>query len=147
MGSATVAPHREVAGFWPIEEERAVRNYLFEVMGDKTFKKSEVLRSRSQITKTLDEGRKKRIGTYCTIVYTPNKLNRVRLGIIASKKIGNAVVRNRAKRRIREVFREIKSRINPAMDVVIISGKDLVLLPFSTLEQRILQVFIPNPEI
>jgi len=116
-------------------------------MGDKTFKKSEVLRSRSQITKTLDEGRKKKIGTYCTIIYNPNKLNRVRLGIIASKKIGNAVVRNRAKRRIREVFREIKNRISPAMDIVIISGKDLFLLPFSTLEQRILQVFNPNPEI
>jgi ribonuclease P protein component len=147
MGFATVAPPREVEGFWPIEGVKAARSYLFEVMGEKTFKKSEVLRSRSQITRTLDDGRKKRIGTYCTVVYTPNKLDRVRLGIIASKKIGNAVVRNKAKRKIREVFREIKSRINPAMDIVIISGKDLVLLPFSTLEQRILQVFNPNPEI
>ncbi|MCH7602713.1 MAG: ribonuclease P protein component, partial [Planctomycetes bacterium] len=54
------------------------------------------------------------------------------------------VVRNRAKRLIREVFRRIKNQITPAVDIVIISGKDLVLLPFSTLEQKILQAFKPN---
>jgi len=116
-------------------------------MGGNTFRKSERLRFRSQFAKTLEEGQKKRVGAFCTVFYIPNNLNRVRLGIIASKKIGNAVSRNRAKRRIREVFRGIKSRVSPAMDIVIISGKDLILLPFSTLERRILQVFIPNFEI
>jgi len=115
-------------------------------MGGNTFRKSEVLRSRSQYNKALEEGQKKRIGTFCTVFFIPNNLDRLRLGIIASKKIGNAVVRNQSKRRIREVFRVIKSRISPAFDIVIISGKDLIRLPFSTLEQRILQVFIPNHE-
>ena len=147
MGSVTAALHQADVEFWPIEDVRDVRSYPSKFMDGKSFKKSEVLRSRSQITKTLDQGRKKRVGTYCTVFYIPNDLDRLRLGIIASKKIGNAVVRNRAKRKIREVFREIKSRISPAVDIVIISGKDLILLPFSTLEQKILQVFIPKPEI
>ena len=116
-------------------------------MGGKTFRKKERLRSRPQFAKALEEGQKKRVGTFCTVFYIPNNLNRLRLGIIASKRIGNAVVRNRAKRRIREVFRGIKNQVSPAMDIVIISGKDMILLPFSTLERRILQVFIPNLEM
>lgn len=116
-------------------------------MSGRTFKKNERLRNRSQFNKTLETGRKKRVGTFCTVFYVPNNLDRLRLGIIASKKVGNAVKRNRAKRMIREVFRGIKGQVTPAMDIVIISGKDLVLLPLSILERRVLQVFIPNLEM
>ena len=65
--------------------------------------------------------------------------DRKRLGIIASKKIGNAVARNLTKRKIREVFRHIKGRIEPAMDIVIISGRDLASLPVSVIEKKIFQ--------
>jgi len=37
--------------------------------------------------------------------YLVNNLDKNRLGLVASKKIGNAVMRNRAKRVIREAFR------------------------------------------
>ncbi len=44
-----------------------------------------------------------------------------RLGLTASRKVGNAVVRNRAKRRIREMVRLIlKSRTLSGFDLVII---------------------------
>jgi len=44
--------------------------------------------------------------TYAFVCYyTPNKRRVNRLGIVASKKIGNAVKRNRARRVIREAFR------------------------------------------
>ena len=85
----------------------------------------------------MDKGEKKRVGRLCIIFSLPNELGRKRLGIITSKKIGNAVARNRAKRKIREIFRQIKHRIEPALDIVIISGKDVVKLPYRVIEKEL----------
>ena len=106
-------------------------------MGEFTFEKKDRLAKRSQFEQVMNQGQKRRIDTLCTVFFLPNNLDRKRLGIIASRKIGNAVARNRAKRKIREVFRRIKNRIEPPMDIVIISGKDLVSLPGSVLERKI----------
>ena len=104
-----------------------------------SFGKREHLTKRPQFNQVMDQGQRQRIETYCTVFFLPNDLDRKRLGIIASKKIGNAVVRNLAKRKIREAFRHIKSRIEPAMDIVIVSGGDLDFLPVSVIERKIFQ--------
>lgn len=111
-------------------------------MADFTFTKSERLTTRPQFQQVMDRGRKKRIDSICTVFSLPNSLGRRRLGIIASKKIGNAVARNRAKRKIREAFRLLKGSIEPAVDIVVISGKDLVALPFSVLEKKLAKVLL-----
>lgn len=65
----------------------------------------------------------------------PNRTGTTRLGIVASKKLGDAVHRNRAKRLIRDVFRRnVRVADGPALDLVVIPRRELFEAPFATLE-------------
>lgn len=49
-----------------------------------------------------------------------------RLGIVTSKKIGNAVVRARARRLLREVYRQHQHEIGGAVDLILIARNSIV---------------------
>ena len=106
-------------------------------MVDFSFHKAERLTKRTEFEKVMGEGKKRRVEKLCIIFFMPSQSGKKRLGIIASKKIGNAVARNRAKRRIREVFRHVKHRIEPALDIVIISGKEMITLPQRVIKKKL----------
>ena len=76
------------------------------------------IRRRREFQRVFDAGRRGH-GRYLTIIAAPSPGPDSRLGIVASKKLGGSVVRNRAKRLIREVFR---TQVCPdhASDLVII---------------------------
>ena len=60
------------------------------------------------------------------------RAGKARLGITASKKIGNAVARNRVKRRVRVFFRSVRGQL-AANDYVVIARKGAAeLLSFET---------------
>ena len=59
-----------------------------------------------------------------------------RVGFTATKKIGNSVVRNKAKRILRAISREVlKSSNTPAWDYVLIARKALTTLNYKELKQ------------
>lgn len=49
---------------------------------------------------------------------TPNRRHTTRCGFVVGKRLGSAVVRNRAKRRVREAVRLVYHHIKPGWDVV-----------------------------
>ena len=70
-----------------------------------------------------------------TVLVSPNGTGTARLGVVASRKLGGAVERNRAKRLIRELFRQHKSQLGTAgVDVVVIPKRELLSAPYASLE-------------
>ncbi len=61
-----------------------------------------------------------------------NELGTPRLGIAASQKIGNAVVRNKAKRLVRELFRSHKPLTG--IDIVVIPRREMLRASWRNLE-------------
>lgn len=94
------------------------------------------LKARREFTAVQDHGR--RVSSkYMTLLARPNGGVADRLGIIASRRLGGAVVRNRAKRRLRAIFRcqmDTTEQTGPALDLVAIARDALVDAPFATLE-------------
>jgi ribonuclease P protein component len=76
------------------------------------------IRRRGEFQRVFDAGRRVH-GRHLTIIGAPAPGHDSRLGIVASKKLGGAVVRNRAKRLIREMFRTNLCPGRPA-DLVVI---------------------------
>ncbi len=67
------------------------------------------------------------------IVVQPNSLENTRLGITVTKKVGNAVQRNRIKRVVREVFRRNRHLFPPSHDVVFIAKRQAASLDYDSL--------------
>jgi ribonuclease P protein component len=77
------------------------------------------LRQRREFLQVQERGRKLNAGAY-VVLALENGLGRARLGVTVTTRIGNAVVRNRVKRWVREAFRAEAPEL-PSMDVVVIA--------------------------
>lgn len=89
------------------------------------------LRRRAEFQRVYEQGVRSS-GRYSTIFFLPNSLQVTRLGIAATRKLGGAVVRNRAKRLVRELFR--RNPAAPGFDIVVIPRADLLKASFASLE-------------
>lgn len=79
----------------------------------------ERLRRRSDYQRCYRNGRR-RHGKFATLFVAPSSHGSPRLGITATRKVGPAVVRNRLKRRVREIYRRWNRRFDlPAVDLVV----------------------------
>lgn len=57
-----------------------------------------------------------------------------RLGLAVSRQVGKAVVRNRVKRRLREIFRHARPAFPVVMDVVVVARPTAAQAPFAQLQ-------------
>ena len=63
-----------------------------------------------------------------------------RLGITTGVRLGNAVKRNRARRRIRELYRTNESRFSPGYDVVVVARTRMIYGRYGELERSFLRL-------
>jgi ribonuclease P protein component len=95
------------------------------------FRPEERIRRRSEFQQIYAQGVRIH-GRYSTFFVLATKRTIGRLGIAATKKLGGAVVRNRAKRLIREVFR--RNKIASGLDIVVVPRRELLDASLTVLE-------------
>ena len=61
------------------------------------------------------------VGGGMVIYCRKNRLGRNRLGVTVSVKLGHAVVRNRARRRLREVYRLNREKLKCGYDIILVA--------------------------
>jgi len=84
-----------------------------------TYRPHEHLRRRDDFRRVFDQRRS--VSDACLIVYGhPNGLDYLRLGLSVSRRLGNAVVRNKIRRRCREAFRLTRDQMPVGLDLVLV---------------------------
>ena len=82
----------------------------------------------------------RRSSSHFTVFFRPNELPQSRFGFSIKKALGNAVVRNRMRRRMREVVRGHRQEIPAGWDIVIHPKSSLVRAEFSALTEDLLRL-------
>ena len=70
----------------------------------------------------------------------PNRTGINRVGITAGKKLGKAVVRNRVRRRLREVYRLNEEKFKPGWDIVVVARSRCITASFEKLTDSYLSL-------
>lgn len=78
--------------------------------------------------------------SYLVLYARRNRTATNRVGLTVSKKLGGAVVRNRVRRRLREVYRLNEARFAPGWDIVIVARSRCVTADFTRLNDALLSL-------
>lgn len=70
----------------------------------------------------------------------PNALDKTRVGLLVSRRVGNAVKRNRARRLLREAVRHCLPRVRAGWDMVLIARPPLVASRLQPVEAALEQL-------
>jgi ribonuclease P protein component len=98
---------------------------------DVRFRPAQHIRRRADFQQVYDQGSRQG-GRLMTVFILPRAGEVTRLGIAATRKLGGAVVRNRAKRLVREIFR--RHRHPPGLDIVVVPRAALLEAPWQVIE-------------
>lgn len=97
------------------------------------------LKKNQDFKRIYNKGRSYANGLLVTY-YLPNQRDYNRLGLSVSKKVGNSVVRNKVKRRIRESYRLNEVKIKKGYDIILISRVKANQADFKSIERALIHL-------
>ena len=77
---------------------------------------------------------------YLVLYARRNRSTQNRVGVTVGKKLGHAVVRNRVRRRLREVYRLNEAKFAPGWDIVVVARSRCIKADFRKLTQAYLSL-------
>lgn len=80
---------------------------------------------------------KSKANPFLVLIYAKARGTGVHVGFSASKKLGNSVVRNRVKRRLRESFAPVMPRVKDGYDLIFIAREPVVDAKFTSLQDAV----------
>lgn len=92
---------------------------------DETFGPSERIRKNKEFFHLYKKGKRYR-GKYFNLIYLSSASGSSRVAVVVSKKVGNAVKRNKFKRWIRTLFRRNKNLLKDPFDIIIIVKREIL---------------------
>lgn len=75
-----------------------------------------------------------------TVFYYPNQFEQSRLAVAVKKKVGKAVIRNLVKRRIKDIFRAIKSQLTKNYDLLVLVNPNQAVYLFESIKVTLLHI-------
>ncbi len=96
------------------------------------------VRKNGEFLRVYQSGKRVSDGSLSLVVLSRPGKEETRLGLSVSRKVGPAVVRNRVKRRLREIFRLTRPRFKPGMDMVVVAKPPASNLKFGPLQESFL---------
>jgi ribonuclease P protein component len=81
---------------------------------------------------------------YFVLYYKPNSSEFLRIGFSASKKIGNSIVRSRAKRILREAVRKHLEKITVGFDIIFIARARIKGIKSTEIENILVNLLVKN---
>ena len=78
--------------------------------------------------------------SYLVLYARTNRTCTNRVGVTVSKKLGGAVVRNRVRRRLREVYRLHEQQFSPGWDIVVVARSRCIRADFGKLTHAYLSL-------
>ncbi|MGD0210063.1 MAG: ribonuclease P protein component [Desulfomonilia bacterium] len=106
-------------------------------MSDETFPRIDRLRKRIDFKRAEKNKVARLVTKHLVILAAPNDCTHARIGITASRKIGGAVIRNRIKRLLREIYRRNKHLFPQGHDYILIAKNDMTDITYQDLLQEI----------
>ncbi len=100
---------------------------------NETLGPQERIRKRKDFLFLYKKGKRYR-GKYFNLIYLSNDFSFSRMAVIVSKKVGNAVKRNKIKRQMRTLFRRNKNLLKAPLDIIIITKKEILESSWLTLQ-------------
>ena len=104
-----------------------------------SYKFSESLKKNYDFQQVYRKG-KSYANKYLVMYVLENNMDKNRLGISVSKKVGNSVVRHRITRLIRESYRLHENIFNSGLDIVVVARKGAALVGYHEIESALLHL-------